>query len=327
MDLRLSLYDWAAEHRLSLDSWRRLVRIAGLDDEPSRLADHLRRGVAIAAAALGGLGVVFWIAAHWDTLGRAGRFGLLQAAIVVFCLGAARRAGASRALGLAAWLAIGGVLAFFGQTYQTGADPWQLFAWWAALGLPLAFALRSDVLWAPWAVVAQTAVSLWVHAHAGHRWQVEPQDLPVHLLGWSAALLVVGLLAPPLRRFTGAGVWALRTALTLATVMIGMAALWGLFFTHVAAHYAMGLVVLALLAAACATPRGFDVFGLSAAALAINTLLVAGLARALFEHHRGTEVGPLFLVGTVAAGLLAATVSGILRLARHHAPTPREELA
>ena len=41
-------------------------------------------------------------------------------------------------LALLVFLITGGLFASIGQTYQTGADPWQLFALWAALGLPLA---------------------------------------------------------------------------------------------------------------------------------------------------------------------------------------------
>jgi hypothetical protein len=67
-------------------------------------------------------------------------------------------------------------------------------------------------------------------------------------------------------------------------------------------------------------PRSFDVFALSAAALGLNTLLVAGLGRLLFEHSgSGDPIGRLFLLGLVAAGLLAASVSGVLRLARSRA--------
>ena len=86
---------------------------------------------------------------------------------------------------------------------------------------------------------------------------------------------------------------------------------------HLGAAYLVGL---GLAAAAFSRPRTFDVFCLSAVALGLNTLLVAGLARVLFEGHRGREpVGPLLLTGLAAAGLLALTVSGVLNLARRHA--------
>ena len=93
-------------------------------------------------------------------------------------------------------LGIGALFAYFGQTYQTGADPWQLFALWAVLALPLCLGARSDVLWAPWALVVVTAISLWTHAHLGHRWRVQPEDLRTHALAWLLAVLLVGWAQP-----------------------------------------------------------------------------------------------------------------------------------
>ena len=88
MDLRLGLYELAAEHRLDAKACEKLERLAGLHDEPAALSRWLPRGIAVLAAALGGLGIVFWIAANWDTLGRFGRFALLQAVVLVMCAGA-----------------------------------------------------------------------------------------------------------------------------------------------------------------------------------------------------------------------------------------------
>ena len=224
MDLRAALSDIAVEHRLDAAAMRRLEELAGVRAEPVTLAAWLPRGVAVLAAALGGLGVVFWIAANWQTLGRFGRFALLEGFILVMCASALWRPAARAPLGLLALLAIGALFAYFGQTYQTGADPWQLFAVWAVLALPLCVAARSDVLWAPWALVVMTGISLWVQAHTGHRWRVRPDDLVVHLLGWLSALVLIGVLSAPLRRQTGAGVWAQRMALTLAVAMIASTA-------------------------------------------------------------------------------------------------------
>ena len=73
------------------------------------------------------------------------------------------------------------------------------------LALPLCLGARSDVLWAPWALVVMTAISLWTHAHLGHRWRVQPEDLRAHALAWLLAVLLVAALSRPLQRFTGAG--------------------------------------------------------------------------------------------------------------------------
>jgi uncharacterized membrane protein len=319
MDLRLTLYELAARHRLDAAASHRLHRLAGLEGEPPALASRLPRGVAILAAALIGLGLVFWIAANWDALGRTGRFALLQGVVLVACAGAGWRPAARVPLGLVALLAIGGLFAYLGQTYQTGADPWQLFALWAILVLPLVLAVRGDVLWTPWILVAMAAISLWMHAHSGHRWRVEPHDLGVHLIGWGASVLLVVAMSSRARMVTGAGPWSLRTALTLWVVLVTSTAFAGLLQASVAPHYGLGLLLLAGAAALLATPRFTEIYGLSVVALGLNTLLVAGLARLLFDDRRGDWIGPLLIVGVAAAGLLAASVSAILRIWRRDA--------
>jgi hypothetical protein len=317
MNLRQALYDTAAEHRLGAAATQRLEQAAGLDAAPPRLLRQLPIGLAVLAAALVGLGLVFWVAANWQALGRAGRFALLQGTVLSMGLGAWARPAARVPLSLLLFLATGGLLAYFGQTYQTGADPWQLFALWAALMLPLCLGLRSDALWTPWAVVAITAVALWVQAHTGHTWRAGPHDLAAHAVGWALAGAVVDGLSAPLRRYTGAGPWALCTALALLVIMLTFSGLGALFQPRVAAHYALGLFLLAALAGVLAIPRLYDIFGLSAAALALNTLLFAGLARWLFDSGgSGDPLGRFVLLGLVAAGMLAATVSLLLRLAR-----------
>lgn len=319
MNLRLDLYELAATHRLDGTALQRLREWAGLEREPATVARRLPLGAAVLGAALAGLGLVFWIAANWDQLGRIGQFALLQGVVFAACLAAWARPAARTPAALVAMLGIGALFAYFGQTYQTGADPWQLFALWAALSVPLCLAVRSDVLWAPWALVVMTGVSLWIHAHTGHRWDVEPEGLAVHAAGWCAAAALVFALGPVLSRYTGAGMWSQRTALTLAVILVGASALGGLFHREVAPHFLLGLALLAAAAVALALPRSFDVYGLSAVGLGLNVLLVAGLARWLFDDHRGDAIGRLLLLGLVAAGLLAATVSGVLGLARRHA--------
>ena len=318
MDLRLALSEIAAEHRLDARGRARLEALAGLHGEPTALAAWLPRGVAVLAAALGGLGLVFWIAANWQTLGRFGRFALLEAFVLVMCAGALWRPKARAPLGLLALLAIGGLFAYFGQTYQTGADPWQLFAVWAVLSLPLCIAARSDVLWAPWALVVMTGISLWIHAHTGHRWRVQADDLLVHLFGWVGALVLVATLSAPLRRATGAGIWSLRVAITLAVAMIASTGFAGLFGENAGLFYGLGLLVLAGGAVMLARRESFDVFGLSAVGLGVDALLIGGLSYLLLHNVHGDGIASLLFIGLAAAGLVAATVSVVLYLQRRH---------
>lgn len=319
MSIRFTLYEWIGRHDLDRARGRALFALAGLDAAPAALARRFWPVVAVAGAALAGLGVILWLAANWGELGRTARFALLQAAVLVFALGAAARPGARPALGLLALLCTGGLFAYFGQTYQTGADPWQLFALWAALTLPLCLGARSDVLWAPWALVASVGIALWTHAHVGHRWHVDARDLGTYLVAWGAGALLVAALSPLAARFTGAGAWAWRTAGALVVAMVTLTALGGLFFERaIAPHYAAGLLLLAVAATLLCTARWFDVFLLSAVALALDSLLIAGGVRALFWHGVRDPIGRLLLLGLLGAALLAASVTVILRVARRH---------
>jgi hypothetical protein len=87
------------------------------------------------------------------------------------------------------------------------------------------------------------------------------------------------------------------------------------FASHWAAQYFwMGLL---LLAAGAALWRQGDMVMLSATALALNVWALAGAGRWLFENVGNDWLGRAFLLGLVAAGLLAGTVSLLMR--RHRA--------
>lgn len=311
MDLRLAVYQLAASNQLDAAQTRQLQELAGFGHEPKSLSWWLPRGVAVLAAALLGMGLIFWVAANWEDLGRTGRFALIQAVFAVSCLGAFVFPAARTPLLLIAMLAIGGLFAYFGQTYQTGADPWQLFAVWAVLALPLCLVARSDVLWTPWMLVLATGITLWMQAHTRHSWLVRAEDFDILLSGWAALLVACALVSPLLARWTGTGVWPLRLGLVLAVIMITGSGLNSLFGSDIASPYWAGLALLLVAAGLLLTRQFFDVFGLSSVALGINTLLVCGLASRLFDNGNDA-IGGMLLLGLAAAILLALTVQGIL---------------
>lgn len=316
MNLRLALHELAAQHQLSPDAAARLKALAQLDAEPPQLDRHLPYGMAILGALLGGLGIVFWVAANWESLSRAGRFGLLQAVVVVMCAGAFLRPAARVPLALLALMATGGLFAYFGQTYQTGADAWELFVLWAVLTLPLCLGVRHDALWTAWVLVAMSAIALWLNTKNVIVFRHGPQHAADYLIGWSAALLVTFALSPVLQSRTGAGAWAFRGALTFTTIIVTGSSLLGLFDSPVALHFWLGLAMLAGAATAFCTPRLHDTYALSAIGLGLNTLLVGALVRLLFDQAQGDSVWRLMVTGIGAAGLLAMTVKLILMQSR-----------
>ncbi|HPA01038.1 MAG TPA: DUF2157 domain-containing protein [Chiayiivirga sp.] len=317
MDLsRHQALQLAAAHDLDEGRTRALLALAGLGRPPDIPPRAQRLASATIAALLAGLGLVFLVAANWHEIGRHAKFGGLGGIVLLAGLVAWARPGTARtAAALLCFLAGGALLALIGQTYQTGADPWQLFALWAVLTLPLALAARSDALWSGWAIVACTTIGLWLHAWSGQRWFFdETASLAPQLAAWLASVAVAGLLHPALAPRTGAGPWAFRIAVLLAALLVTSSALTGLFASQPAATYPLGLLLLAAGAGLLSRRRLFDLAALSLLALAIDTLLVCGFGRFLMEGIDGKPIAAMLVLGLIATGVLAASVTALMRL-------------
>ena len=114
--------------------------------------------VALAAAA------IFFFAFNWEDLGRFAKLGLVEAAILGGLIALwwtdIDRIAAKAVLVLLTLL-VGALLALTGQIYQTGADTYELFAWWALLILPWVLVSRFSPLWIVWLVILNLAVFLY----------------------------------------------------------------------------------------------------------------------------------------------------------------------
>ncbi|RTL44444.1 MAG: DUF2157 domain-containing protein [Burkholderiales bacterium] len=296
---------------------RELLAMGGVGVAPAPLVARLPQALLGLAGFLAGLGLTFAVAANWGAMSRLLQFAVLQAAVALGAIGVIAWPRGRLPLGLWCLLSTGGLLAYFGQTYQTGADAWQLFALWSALVLPLALGVRSDALWSAWVLVTMTAVALWMSTLTAHRWDADA-DVIVHLPGWGLALTLVLALGSPWGRRAGADLWSSRTAAFLALFMVTATAVIALFGHEPALMVALALLVLGLMAGSAARPSSFDVFTLSGAALAIDVLLMGVWMRAMFGNgrSRGDEIGLLLLTGLVAAALLALTVTFVLNRQR-----------
>jgi uncharacterized membrane protein len=75
---------------------------------------------------------------------------------------------ASSATLLCSTLLLGALMALFGQTYQTGADPWQLFFYWAVLMLPWALIGRFTSIWLIWLGLLNLSMGLYCDVNLNH---------------------------------------------------------------------------------------------------------------------------------------------------------------
>jgi uncharacterized membrane protein len=110
------------------------------------------------------VGVIYFFAFNWQDLGRLSKLGLLWLVLLIAALAGWRldpRGLGGRLALLAATVLTGALLATQGQAYQSSADPWWLFAWWALISLPWVIAARFWPLWLLWLALLNLALGLW----------------------------------------------------------------------------------------------------------------------------------------------------------------------
>jgi len=156
---------WAENGHLNAPQLRAIAQLGRL--QPQR-AMWLAAGVwfcTLAATILLAAAVLFFFAYNWVELHRFAKLGLAASALIACVVAAwASRptsvAWQSALLGAA--LCTGALLALIGQTYQTGADIWELFAAWSALMLPFVLLARAWPSWLLCLVVTNLCVARFV---------------------------------------------------------------------------------------------------------------------------------------------------------------------
>ena len=149
-DARNLLLEWAARGALSPAKLEAAMHLGGVVPDHARWRRFVDSLLLWPGAALLGAALVFFLAYNWDAMGRYLKFALAEGAIVLALAGVLWRgvdAPSGKALLLAASLFTGALLALVGQTYQTGADPWELFAVWALCMLPWTLLSRLAAQW------------------------------------------------------------------------------------------------------------------------------------------------------------------------------------
>lgn len=286
------------------------------NDGRSYWESRLDLGALIAAGTLTGFGVIMWIAANWNTFGKSGRFAIIFAVLLASALGAVTLERARIALSLAGIMSIGALLALIGQTYQSGADPWQLFALWVALAVPWTIAARHDAVWSALVVIAFAAIGLWLSAQDPAHIAAAPSVLPA----WLAAFAITGALSrySGFEDWMGETRWAFRLAATLTAVLIVFNTLVAIFDSAGSSIViAAGFVVVSLSIAAIAAVRPLDTALLCVYAFAFDVLVISILAYALFWNgSSGNDMGRLLLMGLISALVVASSAAAVLSILR-----------
>ena len=222
--LKRSELDGLAEF-YSLDSARTetLLELAEARPSPAEGLRFLATCLRIAGVLSLASGLVFFVAANWSEIAVFGRFALVQAVLVACVVVAWKKPPPTfigRGAAFLAFIATGALFALFGQTYQTGADVYELFLTWALLGLPLVVVAQWSVASAAWVLVFNTALMLFCgwHPTGGLLWAIfgGVQFQPAHIILCAAWLNLLLWFAFELRTVDAVPHWVRRLLLSCA---------------------------------------------------------------------------------------------------------------
>jgi uncharacterized membrane protein len=150
---------------LSPSAFERAGLLAGLLPTTSSWEKFFDRLLVFLGAILFLSGVIFFFAYNWNDLTRFHKFGIIEISILLLMLLAWYKkldTLVGKAAAFSAAALFGPLLAVFGQTYQTGADPYQLFFGWATLIFVWVAISRFSGLWLLWLLIMNVAISLYL---------------------------------------------------------------------------------------------------------------------------------------------------------------------
>ncbi len=160
------LYILARNDQLESEALEYALRKIGVVPDNYAWRSFLDRMFLLFGITLLSVGIIFFFAYNWDDMGRFAKFGLLEAGILLMAVFASIRGLkylSSQEAVLAASILLGALLAVYGQTYQTGADVFELFLIWAILILPWVLVNKFAPLWLLWLVLLNLSLVLFWH--------------------------------------------------------------------------------------------------------------------------------------------------------------------
>ena len=342
---RTSLARLRENDLLSAEAWDAAMAFCGFRPDARAWQRYWRHILLLGGALFLAAGVIFFIASNWADMHRFSRMGTVAALVAaagVSSLLAGLDTAPGRALLLFCGICAGPLMAVFGQTYQTGAELWELFRVWTAVLFVLALAGRQAGLWFVTWLVANVFVMLWLGRSL---------DSPLEALGMFSLLpecvlgLVLAVTAWEVAAFgarqksvTASRAWLqsrwLPRLLFFDLTVRLTSYLTLLIFDDYILRHGMELIlprqIIPLIAVAVAGVAAYwyrkktpDLFMFACLVSAGGILVVAVLLRAEFLFEAG--VGAFFMWGLILVGLTAGVASILLALQREMASNAAEQ--
>lgn len=314
---RQQIFDWAASGAIPADKLAQALALTQSTPNTATGLTFLSRVVLAFAVALLCSGVIFFFAYNWDALSRYHKFAIAQGALLLSLLPLLRfhlQHAVAQAAVFAASLLVGALLALIGQTYQSGADTYQLFALWALLITPWVLIARMPALWLLLLILLNVALALLLSDFIQQPWLAGVNNIGLLLFALNAAAAGAWLFITRHRPASGLLNWAGRSINLYSLLLITLMALEQILGWQ---GYDLTLVVWVLFAALWLylyRVRHIDLVMLSALIMASIVLIVSALSQ-IADLYLGEETLLLSLAISVM-GLSSAGSAWLKRLKR-----------
>ena len=297
----------AAASQLPDRATTRAIEIATATPRADEWQPFLLRTLALLGAALVLAGVVCFVAYNWDAFGRFAKLGLVATGITVAALFGWRMLPhfvGQLSVAVAAVL-VGPLLAVYGQTYQTGADPYGLFLTWLLLIVPWLVAAQFAPLWVfAVALLDLTLVLYWVQV----RTRLDLGDwlvLPLLIAAAHATVVVSWELQLKRARPWFHDAWAAHTIAVTGWLALVIAS--GAMVVEPSDAGLTGVLAVVAFASSIAATWHYhrrvrrDAFMVAAGIVAAFALMTIGVGRIVFEDLDMEEAGALVMAVVVIA--------------------------
>ncbi len=160
---KVLIQQWTTQGHIPPDKVQTALDIADITPNQRQWRQFLDKLLLANGGGLFLFGVVFFFAFNWQAITRFHKFAMIEALVLASLWAYSHwfNRPSAKVFIMAASVFVGVLLAFFGQTYQTGADTWQLFATWAMLISPWVFLAQLGALWLLWLVLINLSIVLY----------------------------------------------------------------------------------------------------------------------------------------------------------------------
>ncbi len=167
---RQQILSWQQSGHIDHENIEKALAVSESNHSPSAWFGFISKSILWLSILSIAFGVIFFFAYNWDEISITLKFGLIQLLMLMSLFTYTQTKTYSHANTATLFfmaLLIGTLFALFGQTYQTGKDPWQLFLLWTVFVMPLALTSRSSSLWLLYLGLGNLTLNLYLNVYFG----------------------------------------------------------------------------------------------------------------------------------------------------------------